>query len=73
MDAYFIDEIKGRGDLIYIGLLLSDKDCGNIVETHLTNPNPTLVFISLGIENPEDLIKEAFKKAEDLLNNPPSL
>lgn len=73
LDTFLIDEIKGKGDLIYTGLLLSDEGTYDKVETYLDNDNPEFVFISIGINNPEDLITEAFIKAETFVTDPTSL
>lgn len=70
LDKFIVDEIKGRGDLIYTGLLLSNKNTHNIVETNLESDNPFFVLISIGIEKPEELIQKAFEKAEHLFANP---
>ena len=73
LDGFLINEIKGKGDLIYTGLLLSDKGTYDKVETYLDNDNPQFIFISIGIDNPEDLIKQAFIKAESFVTDPTTL
>ena len=70
LDKYIVDDIKGKGDLIYTGFLLSDTDTHAKVEAHLESDNPELVFISVGIDNPEDLVIKAFEKAEEYVLNP---
>jgi len=70
LDACIIEEIKGKGDLIYAGLLLSNTNTFSIVESSLNSDNPQFVLISLGIETPEELIKRAFEKAEYFVSNP---
>jgi len=70
LDAYIIEDIKGKGDLIYTGLLLSNTKTSSIVESHLCSDNPNLVLISIGIEDPEDLINKAFEKADFFVKNP---
>jgi hypothetical protein len=69
LDRIIIDEIKGRGNLIYTGLLLSNTDTFEIVEKHLNCDNPSFVFISIGIINAETLILKAYEKAEELILN----
>lgn len=70
IDELIIEDIKGAGGLVYTGMLLSNEDTKDMVERHLDSDNPTFVMISIGIENPEDLINAAFTKAEyDLENN----
>lgn len=70
LDAFIISDIKGKGDIIYTGLLLSDTNTFNTVENHLASDNSNFVLISIGIENPEDLIKNGFIEAEYLFENP---
>lgn len=70
LDSFLIDEIKGNGDLIYTGLLLSNLDTFRIVEANLNSDNPLFILISIGIDDPEKLIDLAFDKAEYLFNNP---
>lgn len=73
LDRYFIDEIKGKGDLTYTGFLLSNTDTHNVVEKHLSSSNPEFILISVGIDNPEDLINKAFERAEELVSTPLAL
>lgn len=69
IDDLIIEDIKGNGGLIYTGMLLSNTKTKDVVEQHLDSDNPTFVMISIGIENPENLIDAAYKKAEYLLAN----
>jgi len=73
LDKFILDEIKGKGDLVYTGFLLSNPDTSSIVEKNLVSDNQQMVLISIGIENPEELIKEAFEKAEYLAENPTAI
>jgi HamA len=73
LDDFVRDAIKSKGDITYVGLLLSDKRTSARVEKHLNNDNPNLVFVSLGIENPETLVVEAFDLAQKKLLTPRSL
>ncbi len=73
LDAVMIDDIKGRGNLIYTGLLLSDLRTEAKVEATLNSDNPDFVMISIGIENPIELIKHAFTKAESFVTNPATI
>jgi hypothetical protein len=70
LDSFIINDIKGNGDLIYAGLLLSNQNTFDMVEKHLNSDNPSFVFISIGINQPEELINGAFEEAERLFNNP---
>ncbi len=70
IDDLIIDDIKGKGGLIYTGMLLSNQKTKNVVETHLNSNNPTFIMISVAIENPGELINAAFAQAEiDLVDN----
>lgn len=73
LDRFIIDEIKSSGNITYTGMLLSDRQTSKTVESHLNSDNPTLVFISLGLLNPQQLINEAFQRADILINNPQSI
>lgn len=73
LDDYIVQDIKDRGNLAYAGLLLSDNTTSRKVETHLNSENENLVFISIGIENPEGFINSIFAKAEELISNPEEL
>lgn len=64
---------NGEVPVTNVGFLISknSKHVGHgtsaIVESNLDTSNPRLVMISLGIENPEDIVTKAFQKAEELL------
>jgi len=73
LDTFLIDEVKGKGDIIYTGFLLSNADTFKVVEANLNSDNPLFVLISIGIADPEELIKKAFERAEYLFNNPDQL
>jgi hypothetical protein len=70
LDTFIIDEIKSKGNLIYAGMLLSSVRASEFVEANLNSDNPNLVVISIGLENPADLINAAYTEAENLFNNP---
>jgi hypothetical protein len=70
LDAHIVQKIKGKGDLIYTGFLLSNTDTFTVVESSLKSDNPQMVLISIGIDNPEELISKAFEKAEYFVLNP---
>lgn len=73
IDDFVREATKSNEDVTYVGLLLSDTRTSFRVETHLNNDNPNLVFLSLGIENPETLIVEAFDLAQKKLLTPDDL
>ena len=73
LDDFIVQDIKNKGNLIYIGLLLSNTDVSERVESNLNNDNPNLVFISMGIQNPENFINLVFEKANELIANPSAL
>ena len=70
LDDYIVQDIKDRGDLIYAGLLLSNTNASQTVERHLSSDNSNLVFISVGIDDPDGFIESVFEKAEELISNP---
>lgn len=73
LDKLIVEEIKGKGDLVYTGFLLSNTDTFSTVESNLNSDNSQMVLISIGIENPEELINKAFEKAEYFVTNPHKL
>ena len=73
LDDFIVQDIKDKGQLIYTGLLLSNEHTSKFVENNLNNDNPELIFISIGIQNPENFINLAFEKANELLANPSTL
>jgi len=48
----------------YVGLLMSNKNSRNHVNRHTTNELRHLLMISLGMENPESIVKDAFDRLE---------
>lgn len=64
-----------RIDVHNVGFLLSTKsatlsqDTSTQVEKHLNTTNPNLVFISLGLENPIEIVDESFRLAKEQLLN----
>lgn len=56
-----------------VGFLLStksatpSKDTSTQIERHLNTTNPNLVFISLGLDNPIEIVEESFKLANERL------
>ena len=73
LDDFIIQDVKDRGNLIYTGLLLSTKDTSRFVEANLNNDNSELIFISLGIDDPQKFINSAFDRANELISNPAAL
>ena len=64
-----------RIDVRNVGFLLSTKsttpsqDTSTQVERHLNTTNPNLVFISLGLDNPIEIVNESFRLAQEQLLN----
>ena len=64
---------NGEVPVTNVGFLISKssarKGCGTsaIVEDNLDTSNPRLVMISLGVDDPVDIVTQAFQKAEALL------
>lgn len=65
---------EGKTPVHNAGFLLSLKSTSNstdtyhVVEQNLTTTNPTLVFISLGIDNPGGFISDVMDKVTDMFN-----
>lgn len=70
LDEFIITEIKAKGNIMYAGLLVSNTRASHFVEANLNNANDDLVIVSLGLDNPVDLINDAFAAAEHLVLNP---
>lgn len=70
LELFVMDEVKAKNNLNYAGLLLSNSKTASYVETHFQSDNPNAIIISLQIDNPKQLIDEAFKEAENLLSKP---
>lgn len=73
LDDFIVEEVKDRGDLIYTGFLLSDSNASKVVEKNMESDNPTLIMISLGIDDPEDFVKVVFDRANEFIAKPESL
>ena len=65
--------IAGVVPLTNVGFLFSSmsatpsKDVKQVVENNLTTSNPRLVVISVGVENPQEIVDEAFARADAIL------
>lgn len=70
LDDFIVQDIKDKGNLIYTGLLLSNQNTSTHVERSLNNDNPKLIFISIGVNEPEHLINSIYDKANELLKDP---
>ena len=73
LDDFIVQDIKDKGQLIYTGLILSNEHTSRFVENNLNNDNPELIFISIGVQNPENFINLVFDKANELIANPSAL
>lgn len=67
LDQVILKQIKAKSEIIYTGFLLAGATTARQVEKHLDSSNSRMVFISLGLNDPEKLVLEAFKKAETLI------
>ncbi|MCO6490852.1 MAG: DUF1837 domain-containing protein [Phaeodactylibacter sp.] len=65
-----IEMIKKGDQLICVGMFLSAENTERIVERNLESDNENMVFVSIGLPNPAELIKEAFNKANEKLQTP---
>ncbi len=59
--------INGEIPLTNVGFLISSHTTKNQVEKHLSSTNPRLVMISLGVDNPQQIVDEAYSKADAIL------
>lgn len=73
IDSLITETIKQRGGIIYTGFLFSNERTSDRVQDNLNSDNPNLVFVSLGIENPTDLVTKVFDRAQEKLNDPTTL
>lgn len=73
LETFIVEQIKGKGDLVYTGFLLSNADTFKTVESNLNSDNSQMILISAGIDNPEEIIIEGFIKAEYFVANPDQL
>lgn len=48
----------------YVGMLMSNQDAKNAVNKHTSNNLHNLLMISLGMQNPENVVKQAFAGLE---------
>lgn len=66
---------EGKTPVHNAGFLLSLKsgrpsqDTTSVVEKHMSTTNPNLVFISLGVDNPEGLVYDVMDKVKDMMNS----
>lgn len=51
----------------YVGLLMGNQNAKNPINKHTPNGLRNLLMISLGIRNPENIIKSSFERLEDSL------
>lgn len=73
LDDLILSDIKGRWNLVYVWMLLSNTSTSDKVEAVSFGSSSAMVFVSIGIQNPEDIISASFDKAEQLLANPTAL
>ncbi|PGZ76777.1 hypothetical protein COE55_18860 [Priestia megaterium] len=62
-----IEVQHGNVPVVNVGFLLSNHNTRSNVEKHLSSENPNFIFISLGIDQPEELISKSFSLANDKL------
>lgn len=73
LENFLVEEIKAKGNLKYAGLLLSSINAGTFIENNFSTDNPAMVIISAGIDQPSQLITNAFHRAQEILDNPNQL
>lgn len=67
LDNLLLKEIKRKGDLIHIGLILGSENSQSIVEKHYSTKNKYAVIVSVGTKYPEDLIFQAYNFAKMII------
>lgn len=70
LDQFVVETVRQQKKITYSGLLLSQEGCATTIQDYLDSDNQKLVFLSLGVENPTDLMNKVFAKAEEKLANP---
>ena len=56
---------KGKIDVQNIGLILSDLSAHRSVERHMNSNNKNFIIITLNVNNPNNLLKKSFDKAQE--------
>lgn len=51
--------------VVNVGFLLSNKNTATNVETHLHSENPNFIFLSLGLDQPQEFIQECYRFANE--------
>lgn len=62
-----IDVKRGKVPVTNIGFLLSNHNTAANVERHLFSENPDFIFLSLGLEQPDEFISQCFALANEKL------
>lgn len=62
-----IDIERGAVPVINVGFLLSNQNTAINVERNLFSKNPNFLFVSLGIEQPDEFLARCFEKANEKL------
>jgi len=73
LDNVVLNTIRDQGQITYAGFVMSNENVAGNVLRNLASTNSKLIFLSLGIENPEELIVKSFAKAQEKLDNPDTL
>lgn len=56
---------QGKAETDYVGLLMSDNKASTVVDANTTNSLHNLLMISVSMQSPETVVKEAFDKLEE--------
>lgn len=59
-----LDEISLKNNLTFAGLLLSNNDVHDKVKQYSSSDNGRFVFLTLGLQDSEDFVREVFNKAK---------
>jgi len=52
-------------EIDYVGLLMSNQNARNAVNTHTSNDLKGLLMISLGLKKPEEMVQQVFERLEE--------
>ena len=55
--------------MVKVGFLLSNKNTENNIKRHIKSKNPNFVAISLGVNEPNEIVENSFEAAEKFLEN----
>lgn len=61
------DNYNDKAQIVNVGFILSSKNIAEKVENNMDSDNPGFIIVSLGIDNPEELVNLGFARALEIL------